>query len=245
MSGLKHQDGYELLSVILPVYGAASYVESSISDLTAALAALPIEYELLPVINGPDDGTEEICQRIAALDQRVRVLRSERAGWAFSVRHGLANARGDLICFTNSSRTRGTTLAYMLDLALRYPGLVVKANRLIRDNWKRRLGSLIYNIQCRWLFELPNFDINGTPKIFPRVHEPLMALRRSDDLIDLEFNLVCRDRGYPMIEVPVRGVMRLGGESTTNYGSAVKFYLCALSLWLRRRRRVPTEEGSI
>ena len=60
----------------------------------------------------------------------------------------------------------------------------MKANRKIRDNWRRRLGSLLYNLECRALFDLANWDINGTPKVFPRALRPrccdLQPRRRPD-----------------------------------------------------------------
>ena len=61
----------------------------------------------------------------------------------------------------------------MLLYAAAYPNVVVKANRKIREHWTRRLGSLLYNLECRALFDLSNWDVNGTPKVFPR------ALRRA------------------------------------------------------------------
>ena len=52
---------------------------------------------------------------------------------------------------------------------------VIKASRKIRENWKRRLGSLLYNLECRALFDLPYWDINGTPKVFGRHFIPLIG----------------------------------------------------------------------
>ncbi len=113
------------------------------------------------------------------------------------------------------------------------PGVVVKANRKIRENWRRRMGSLLYNLECRALFDLSYWDINGTPKVFPRQFDKLLALTRDDDLIDAEFNVVCRREGYPMLEVPIFASRRHGGTATTNYRSAVKMYWGAYQLWRR------------
>ena len=104
----------------------------------------------------------------------------------------------------------------MLAYALAYPEVVLKANRRIRESRRRRLGSLLYNLECRALFDLSVWDINGTPKIFPRKFDQLLALRRDDDLIDAEFNIVCRDQGYPVLEVPILATERHGGKSTTD-----------------------------
>jgi hypothetical protein len=107
---------------------------------------------------------------------------------------------------------------------------VLKANRKIRDNWRRRLGSLIYNLECRALFDLPIWDINGTPKVFPREFGALLELERDDDLIDLEFAWVCKREDYPILEVPLLATQRHGGRSTTNYGSALRMYVGAWRL---------------
>jgi hypothetical protein len=55
----------------------------------------------------------------------------------------------------------------------------VKANRKIRDHWSRRLGSLLYNLECRALFDLSVWDVNGTPKVFPRSCDRAAQLTRT------------------------------------------------------------------
>jgi hypothetical protein len=42
--------------------------------------------------------------------------------------------------------------------------------------------------------------------------------------MDVEFNIVCRQEGYPMLEVPIFSSKRHGGNSTTNLRSALKMY---------------------
>ena len=80
---------------------------------------------------------------------------------------------------------------------------MVKANRRIRDGLIQRLGSLLYVAECRSLFDLPYWDINGTPKVFPRTLSKLLALKSHDELVDLEFDVVCRREGYEVMEVPL------------------------------------------
>jgi hypothetical protein len=127
----------------------------------------------------------------------------------------------------------------MVLYAAAFPDTVVKANRKIRESARRRLGSLLYNLECRMLFDLAFWDINGTPKIFPRGFEQLLSLKREDDLIDLEFVATCRRVGYPMIEVPILSARRHGGRSTTGYGTAIRLYIGA---WrLRRAWQGPRE----
>lgn len=220
---------YELISVVLPVYRQAGHVRDIVLSCETALAKVPVDHELLVVVNGPPDGTLETCLATAEDVPAMRVIESER-GWGRAVQRGLSEARGDLLCYANSARTTGDDLALTLLYAVAYPGVVIKASRKTRDSWRRRLGSLIYNLECRHLFDLSNFDINGTPKIFPRQFDRLLALRRSDDLIDAEFNAVCRRSGYPIIEVPILSTARRAGRSTTGYRSAARMYVGAYQL---------------
>jgi hypothetical protein len=100
----------------------------------------------------------------------------------------------------------------------------------------RRLGSLLYNLQCRMLFDLAYWDINGTPKVFPRAFTPLTNLQQNGDLIDLEFNAICRRENYQTIEVPIFSTSRRTGRSTTNWLSAYRMFTGALQLKRQLKR---------
>ena len=163
-------------------------------------------------------------------DKRIRTLCIDQGGWGRAVRHGLAQAGGDLICYTNSARTTAKDLVLMLLYGSVHDDCVVKANRKIRENWRRRLGSLLYNLECRYLFDLAYWDINGTPKVFPRSFGPLMGLEEDGDLIDLEFNAICRRQDYQVLEVPIFSKTRHSGRSTTNWRSAYRMYTGAYQL---------------
>ncbi len=224
-----------LVSVVLPVHNQADHVRGIVAEYVAALDPLPAAHELVLVPNACRDATEAVCGALAAEYPSARVVPSDRGGWGLAVRTGLRAARGDLLCYTNSARTSADDLALMVMYALTHPDVVVKANRKIRDNWRRRLGSLAYNIQCRVLFDLNNWDVNGTPKVFPRAFARLLELTRDDDLIDAEFSLVCRREGYRMLEIPVFSTRRHGGKSTTGYTTALRLYAGAFHLWRSRR----------
>jgi hypothetical protein len=104
----------------------------------------------------------------------------------------------------------------------------------------RRLGSLLYNLECRALLDLANFDINGTPKAFPRSFSALSHMERNDDLIDAEFCALCRRYDYPVVEVPIPATPRHGGRSTTNLASAARMYQGVLAV----RRSVDRRAGA-
>ena len=225
------------LSVVLPVHNQADHLAKLVEGHTSVLDRLGWPYELVLVLNACTDNSGRVARELAERHPPLRVVELQQPGWGRAVRAGLREARGDMLCYTNSARTTPEMLVLHLSYARAYPQAVLKANRKIRDNWRRRLGSLIYNLECRALFDVPWWDINGTPKVFPRSFSALLALQRDDDLIDAEFSAVCREEGYPVIEIPVLTSQRIGGKSTTNYGSALKMYAGALALKRARNHR--------
>jgi glycosyltransferase involved in cell wall biosynthesis len=230
---------YALASVVLPVHDQADHIAQVVEGYEAALSAIDQPYELLLIANACRDRSAEICQGLADAHSSVRVVHTDRGGWGLAVKLGLSHATGDLLCFTNSARTSPEDLSLLLMTARANSPMVVKARREVRDGWKRRLGSFLYNLECRVLFNLPYWDVNGTPKAFPRTFDKLLHLTRDDDLLDAEFNLVVSRERYSMIEVPIRSVRRHGGRSTTNYRSAWNMYLGAyrMAREMRRARR--------
>jgi glycosyltransferase involved in cell wall biosynthesis len=222
-------------SIVLPVHNQADHIGQVVGDFVTALDRLPLEYELILVPNACRDDTPAVAHALAGRYPSVRVVESELGGWGRAVRVGLAAASGSLLCYTNSARTAPEELTLTLLYAVAHPDIVVKANRKIREHWTRRLGSLLYNLECRALFDLACWDVNGTPKVFPRSKTALLGLSRDDDLIDAEFAAICRREGYPMLEVPIFSSRRHGGKSTTNLGSAWKMYVGAYRLWQERQ----------
>jgi glycosyltransferase involved in cell wall biosynthesis len=218
------------LSIVLPVYRQADHISRIVAEYAEALDKLDASYELILVVNGAGDHSQEVCAELDEAHETVRAITLDGSGWGRAVKRGIREARGELICYTNSARTSAHDLQLLLMYALVYPEVVVKANRKIRESLTRRLGSLIYNLECRALFDLSAWDINGTPKVFPRAFAPLLDLREDGDLIDLEFNVLCRRHDYHMVEVPIFSKRRHGGKSTTNYGTALRLYTGAWRL---------------
>lgn len=226
-----------LASIVLPVYGQADHIAHVVQEFDAALRTLSLRYEFVLVVNGAADESLEQCRATAAANPAVRVLHTPLKGWGRAVKLGLQASQGEILCYTNSARTTGRELALILLHAVLDPGVVVKATRKIRESGRRRIGSLLYNLECRALFDLAGWDINGTPKAFPRQFSRLLDLSRMDDLIDLEFAVICREEGYPVIEAPTFSTLRHGGRSTTTLATAWRLYWGAFDFWRSRPRR--------
>jgi glycosyltransferase involved in cell wall biosynthesis len=231
----------ELISIILPVHNQADHIGGVVEEFAKALAKVPRRHEVLLIVNNCRDESLSVCERLATQISDVQVVHSHKGGWGLAVKLGLQQARGDLLCYTNSARTTGQDLTLILLYAMAYPNVIVKADRKIRDSWWRRLGSLVYNLECRALFDMATWDVNGTPKVFPRSFSKLLQLSEDGDLIDAEFSAVCRTENYPVIEVPVLSTRRHGGKSTTGFRSAVRLYWGAYQL----RKKFPQDRALV
>ena len=182
----------KFISIVLPIHNQADHVRGIIDSYVETLNRLPVEYELVLVLNGCRDQSADICRELSQRYKVIHLVETEKSGWGHAVRLGLMASKGHWVCYTNSARTPANDLSIFILYAIANPDSVIKANRKIRDSFRRRIGSLLYNIECRTLFDLSNWEVNGTPKIFPRKFEDLLHLEREDDLIDLEFNYRCK-----------------------------------------------------
>ena len=120
------------ISVILPIYNQADHVERIVSGLVAALSHFKHTIELLLVVNGNKDNSLECCRQIARTHSQVHIIHLEIPGWGRAVRAGLAEARGNILCYTNAARTSPEVLALHIMLALANPGFAIKASRRLR-----------------------------------------------------------------------------------------------------------------
>ena len=225
---------HKFISLVLPVYKQADHIGDVVREYETSLSQTL--HETILVVNGGGDKSLDVCRALEVQYETVRATYSQQKGWGRAVRLGLKAAKGDVLCYTNAARTRPSDLKNFIHAALDNPAMVVKAKRYRRRPLKRKLGSLLYNLECRALFALPTWDVNGTPKVFRRDVYTAIDLQSDDDLIDLEFNVKCKRLGVPMLEIPIDSRERHGGRSTTDYRSALRMYRGAFKMWRIMRR---------
>lgn len=87
------------ISVIVPVYNAAKYLDACIESLLGQSFA---DCEFLLINDGSKDNSLEICQRYAERDARIRVFDKPNGGVSSARNAGLDDARGAWIIFVDS-----------------------------------------------------------------------------------------------------------------------------------------------
>lgn len=88
-----------LVSVIVPVYNAASYLPSTVASICAQSYT---KLEILLINDGSTDGSLPICREWAAKDSRIRVLNHDNCGASMTRNRGIEEATGDYIMFVDS-----------------------------------------------------------------------------------------------------------------------------------------------
>ena len=87
------------VSVIVPVYQVRPYLERCVDSL---LQQSLHEIEIILIDDGSTDGCDQICDRYAALDERVRVVHQKNAGLSAARNVGLDLAQAPYIMFVDS-----------------------------------------------------------------------------------------------------------------------------------------------
>lgn len=87
------------LSVIMPVYNTAAYLEGAIGSI---LAQSFTDFELIAVNDGSTDASAEILDRLAAQDPRLVVIHQENSGVSKAANTAIAAARGIYIARMDS-----------------------------------------------------------------------------------------------------------------------------------------------
>ena len=88
-----------LISIIVPVYNVEDYFEKCAYSI---MAQTYTNLEIIFVNDGSTDLSGELCDRFAALDDRIIVIHQENAGMSVARNRALDIARGEYIGFVDS-----------------------------------------------------------------------------------------------------------------------------------------------
>lgn len=106
------------ISVVIPAYKVEAWVERAVRSLQEQTFG---DFEVLLVDDGSPDNTGAICDRLAAEDDRIRVIHQENAGAAGARNNAMDVARGRYLYFMDADDwCESTMLADMYALAEEY-----------------------------------------------------------------------------------------------------------------------------
>lgn len=105
-----------LISVIVPVYNVAVYLNECIESL---LNQTLEDFELILVDDGSTDGSSAICDDFERLDKRVKVYHGVNNGLSAARNRGLKEARGNYLAFVDSDDYVAKTYLQQLYMAIK------------------------------------------------------------------------------------------------------------------------------
>jgi dolichyl-phosphate beta-glucosyltransferase len=199
------------LSIVIPAYNEAGRIVSSLEAIQQYAQGKDFSVEVIVVDDGSTDNTVEVASAQAG----VRVLRNQgNRGKGFSVRHGVLEARGELILFTDADLSAPIEEADKLLAAMEssHADAVVGSRALQREligahqSLFREWGGRFFNLLVRIFSGLKIYDTQCGFKLFrSRTTRRAFELQRVDRFgFDPEILFLVERMGGKVVEVPVR-----------------------------------------
>ncbi len=89
----------ELISVIVPVFNGEKYLEATIKSILQQTFS---DFELWLIDDGSTDSTPKMCDALAEMDSRIKVVHQKNGGVSAARNEGLLRAKGEYICFVDA-----------------------------------------------------------------------------------------------------------------------------------------------
>lgn len=204
------------LSVITPVYNERHVVEASLRRVLALRHELISELELVVVDDCSRDGSSEILQRLAAEDDRIKLVRHARnMGKGAALRTGIAHTTGDVTIFHDADlEYNPEDIPLVLVPFLQEGADAVFGSRYISAPYRRAL-MYRHTQTNRMLTFLSNvftdLAITDMETCYKAIRTPLLKsipIRSNDFRIEVEIVAKLAKRRAMVFEVPIRYLPR-------------------------------------
>ncbi|GIK55514.1 MAG: glycosyl transferase [Chloroflexota bacterium] len=209
------------LSIIVPVFNEVENVRPLLDEISAALAAEPIVYEVVFVDDGSTDGSTELLCQLAAENPCVLAVQFRRNhGQTAAFAAGFAYAHGRTILTIDADRQNDPADIPKLMAKLNEGYDVVNGWRQNRQDafLMRKLPSYIANRLIARASDVPLHDRGCSLRLFrAEVTQDLHLYGEMHRFIPEMVNFA----GYSMAEVPVNHRPRVAGQS--KYGISRTF----------------------
>jgi len=201
------------LSVIVPSFNEEARLPHSLDLIAAYVNSANRSTEVLVVDDGSNDRTAEVAASFASRIPNLRVLTNgENRGKGYSVRHGMQQARGEYVLFTDADLSAPIEEADKLLSALQQFDIAIGSRALNRDlidvheSHFREFAGIIFNRIVRIVLWLPFVDTQCGFKAFRRERCRIIFEQQRIERFgfDPELLYLARHHGLKATEIPVR-----------------------------------------
>jgi len=229
--------------IVIPTYNESE----NITDITAAVLALPYDFNVLIVDDNSPDGTGKIADSLSENDSRVFVLHREKKeglgpAYIAGFRWGLEREY-DLFFemdadFSHRPEYLGDFMKAVENADLVLGSRYVSGVNVINWPLSRLLISYFANRYSKIVTGMPVTDATGGFKCFRRkVLETidLSSIRSTGYAFQIEMTMRAYAKGFNIIDVPIVFYDRMKGSSKMSFGIA---WEAAFLVWKLRIMKV-------
>ncbi len=210
------------LSIVIPAFNEESRLGPTLTAVVEYMGRQDLTPEIIVVDDGSSDRTAELVEKFAAEHPMVRLLRNgKNRGKGYSVRHGMQEAKGDVVLMCDADLSVPieqcdeliAALAAGYDIAI---GSRALNEEMMREKppFYRRICSSTYRVMVRTLLGLQFKDTQCGFKAFTReAAKRVFAMQRIEDWgFDPEILLIATLLDYRVKEIPVEAFHREGSK---------------------------------
>ena len=199
------------LSIVIPAYNEEARLPATLDAVLEFVRGAHFEFCEVVVV---DDGSRDGTAAIAECRSGVRLLRNPgNRGKGYTVRHGMLEAKGEWILYTDADLSAPITeLSKLCSAAERERADVAIGSRAldrslvgVHQSAFREISGRLFNLFMRAVTGLPFRDTQCGFKLFraPAAREIFSRQKLDGFSFDVEDLAIARVLGYRAIEVPV------------------------------------------
>jgi len=195
------------LSIILPTRNEEVLIKDTLKDLVQFLKRKKIvDFEILVVINGTEDKTEEVVSELAINNKKIEILKS-KSGYGKALREGLKESNGDYVIIFNVD-FYDLRMIDLINIDLYGKDFIIGSKMAHWSKDKRsvirKTISYLFNLYLKVVYGFGGSDTHGI-KILRRevVNKILPKCKTDSGIFDTEFVLRSQYEGFKFADFPV------------------------------------------
>jgi dolichol-phosphate mannosyltransferase len=214
------------LTVIMPAYNEEAGIEAAVQEVSNEILDRVANANLIVVNDGSKDNTAIILDRLAAADDRIRVIHKPNSGHGPSLVRGLNESTSEFVFLIDSDMQIPLScfpqLWQHIDSADGVFG--IRANR--QDPKARLILSRIIAIVLSLMFSVSLSDSNVPCKLFRlKIWNELYALLQDPNIMtpSILIAIYAKKHQFKIVNVPVPHRARATGEPSLRLRSLIRF----------------------
>jgi dolichyl-phosphate beta-glucosyltransferase len=242
------------LSIVIPAFNEELRLPVTLAEISAYIRASKRETEVIVVDDGSTDRTADVANSFRGEIRRLRVVANDRnRGKGYSVRHGMMEARGRNVLFTDADLSAPIAEADKLLAALADHDVAIGSRALdrrlisVHQSVFREYAGIIFNFIVRVILRLPFVDTQCGFKAFRRERCRVIFQQQRIERFgfDPELLYLARHHGLTAVEIPVRWAHSPATKVSMLRDSVQMFLDVFIIRWNALVGRYPRSESSM